>query len=64
VLGYQMSNCEVVSLNVSITKETYDKLVELTKRQNANLNNNVSRLISIGVEETYKRWPNLLNEKE
>jgi hypothetical protein len=59
-----MSNCEVVSLNVSITKETYDKLVELTKRQNANLNNNVSRLISIGVEETYKRWPNLLNEKE
>ncbi len=57
-----MSNCETVNLNVSIPKETYDKLLKITSEQNASLGNNVSRLINIGIEETYKRWPNLRNQ--
>lgn len=54
-----MSDCEVVELKVLIPKETFERLVRLTKEQNANLGNNVSRLLNIGIEKTYERWPGL-----
>ena len=54
---------EIVELKVSITKETYSELLLLTKRQNANLHNNVDRLIMSGIEETYIKYP-LLKEQQ
>ena len=54
-----MTNCKIVRLDVEIPEVTYAALVKLTQRQNAVLGNNVSRLLNMGIEETYRRWPNL-----
>lgn len=39
-------DCETERLNVSITKNTYDELVMLTKKRNMNLNNHVNLLLN------------------
>jgi len=54
-----MSNVEIVELKVNIPKATYDELVALTKRQNAQLGNNVGRLIARGIQATYDKFPHL-----
>lgn len=56
-------NTETIELKVSITKQTYSELLLLTKRQNANLHNNIDRLIMSGIKETYNKYP-LLKEQQ
>ena len=57
-------NCELVKIEANIPKETYESLVVLTKRQNANLSNNIGRLIALGIAATYESYPSLLERKE
>ena len=59
-----MSDYETVKIEVSITKDTYDQLVRLTKRQNAQLDNNVDRFIQEGIDATYARHPNLFEDND
>lgn len=54
-----MSDCPIRTLTLSLPEDTYQNVLRLTQRQNANFDNNVSRLLNLAVEETYKRWPNL-----
>lgn len=54
-----MTDCKTVRLDVEIPEETYNSLVKITRRQNAVLGNNVSRLLNMGIEATYDQWPNL-----
>lgn len=54
-----MTDTVTVVLNVRIPKSTHDALLKITEAQNANLDNNVSRLLNEGIAATYARWPNL-----
>jgi len=54
-----MTDCKTKKLDVEIPEETYNALVKITRRQNAVLANNVSLLLNMGIEATYKQWPNL-----
>jgi len=54
-----MTDCEMVRLEVDIPLATYEALALLTDRQNAELANNVSRILNDGIAATYERWPNL-----
>lgn len=57
-------NCELVKIEANIPKETYDRLIALTKRQNANLSNNIGSLIELGIKTTYEKWPSLATPRE
>ena len=57
-----MTDCKTVRLDVEIPEETYNALVKITRRQNAALENNVSRLLNAGIEATYDQWPSLRKE--
>lgn len=54
-----MTDTPIRRLNVTIPKETYDAVMKITEAQNANINNNVARLLDRGIEATYEQWPNL-----
>lgn len=57
-------NCELIKIEAMIPKEIYDRLVKLTKRQNANLSNNIGSLIEKGIDSTYEKWPMLADQEE
>lgn len=59
-----MTAAKLIRLDVEIPLETYNALVEITRRQNAVLSNNVSRLLNVGIEATYEQWPNLKESPE
>lgn len=46
-------------LNCSVIDTTFDAVKKLAKRQNSAFGNVVDRLLREGVEETYRKWPNL-----
>lgn len=57
-------NCELMKIEAMIPAETYDRLIKLTKRQNANLSNNIGSLIDRGIDSTYEKWPMLADQEE
>lgn len=55
-----MTDCETITLTISIPSHVHDRLMAITKAQNANLNNNISRLLSEGMNMTEEKYPNLM----
>lgn len=50
---------DLTRLDVIIPTSTYNRLVAITKKQNASLPNNVGRLLDEGIDQMYKSHPNL-----
>jgi hypothetical protein len=55
-----MTDCDTVELTISIPAHVHDRLVDITKAQNANLNNNIARLLSAGMDTVKKQYPDLM----
>lgn len=51
-------------IELSITRETHEKLIKLQRRTNSNLNNLADALLRDAIAARYLRFPNLLEGGE